>query len=409
MPHLPRTLASTIREVSAQFPVLLLTGPRQVGKSTLLEDCAESSHRQVTLDDIEQRALAQSDPALFLQTWPAPVVIDEVQYAPELFSAIKILVDKNRKPGQYWLTGSQKFHLMQGVSETLAGRVAILDLLGFSQAEMCQRAAEVQPFLPTAAWLETVTGQQPPPLSLQELYRRIWRGGFPDMVLGNDQLRDVFFRSYVQTYVERDVRALARVGDEMAFARFLRVAAARTGQLVNYADMARDVDIDQKTAKSWLSILETSGLVYLLQPWHGNITKRFVKTPKLYFLDTGLCAWLTQWSTAETLEAGAMSGAILETWLFTEILKSWWHRGRTPQFYFYRDSDQTEIDLLIEQDGLLYPVEFKKTASPSLRAAKNFAILQRLGQSAGPGAVICLKDTAVPLSREVMAIPASYL
>ncbi|MDX1901695.1 MAG: ATP-binding protein [Gammaproteobacteria bacterium] len=409
MKHLPRTLEPTVKQVSSQFPVLLLTGPRQVGKSTLLADCAEPGRASVTLDDIEQRALAEADPALFLQMHPPPVIIDEVQYAPQLFSVIKIIVDEEKRPGMFWLTGSQKFHLMQGVSETLAGRVAILDLLGLSQAEINHHAHLTQPFLPTDSWLATVKKGKKLPLSCMEMYRRIWCGAFPRMVLGDLSLRDVFFRSYVQTYIERDVRALAKVGDEMAFARFLRVVAARTAQLVNYADMARDVDVDQKTIKSWLSILETSGLIYLLQPWHGSVTKRMVKTPKLYFLDTGLCAWLTQWSTPETLESGAMSGAIFETWVFAEILKSWWHAGRTPSFYFYRDRDQKEIDLLIEQDGLLYPVEFKKSASPSMNAANHFVILEQLKQSVGPGAVICLKEMAVPLSRQVMAVPAAYL
>ncbi len=409
MQHLQRTLAATIKQVAAHFPALLLTGPRQVGKSTLLVDCAKHGRTSVSLDDLEQRALAQTDPALFLQAHPPPVIIDEVQYAPQLFSAIKIAIDKEKRPGMFWLTGSQKFHLMAGVSETLAGRIAILDLLGLSQAEIYRRADSAQPFLPTTQWLATARVRANTPMQLMDIYRCIWRGSFPHMVLGELGMRDIFYRSYVQTYIERDVRSLAKIGSEIDFARFLRVAAARTGQLINYTDMARDIGIDQKTIKAWLSILETSGLIYLLQPWHGNVTKRMVKTPKLYFLDTGLCAWLTQWSTPETLEAGAMSGAILETWLFTEILKSWWHKGLTPRFYFYRDNNQKEIDLLIEQDGLLYPIEFKKSANPSINAANHFTLLERLGQAVGPGAVICLKETDVPLSRGVMAIPAGYL
>ncbi|SEA40898.1 protein of unknown function [Thiothrix caldifontis] len=229
------------------------------------------------------------------------------------------------------------------------------------------------------------------------------------MALDDTLPRDLFYNAYLQTYLQRDVRDLTRVGDERAFLLFLRAAAARTGQLLNYADLARDVDIDQKTAKAWLSILETSGIVYLLQPYHNNVTKRLLKTPKLYFLDTGLCAYLTQWSSPETLEAGAMSGAILENWLLVEILKSWWHNGQTPAVYFYRDKEQREIDLLIERDNTLYPVEFKKTASPNLSAAKHFTVLEKLDRQAGHGAVICLRETDVPLSREVDAIPAGYL
>lgn len=403
-----RTLAATIKQVSETFPVLLLTGPRQVGKTTLLEDCATKERHYVTLDDLEQRALAQTDPSLFLQIHTPPVIIDEVQYAPQLFGAIKVIVDQDKRPGLFWLTGSQKFHLMQGVVETMAGRVAILDLLGLAQVEMRDKAATSQPFLPTTEWINHARTHSTV-MKVMDLYHATWRGSFPKVALHNHTSRDIFYSSYIQTYVQRDVRALARVGDEMSFIRFLRAAAARTGQLINYADMARDVDVDMKTIKAWLSILETSGLVYLLQPYHTNVTSRLIKTPKLYFLDTGLCTYLTQWSTPEALEAGAMSGAILETYMLSEIIKSYWHNGKTAYFYFYRDRDQKEIDLLIEQDGQLYPVEFKKSASPSLNAIKNFSSLEKLGCSIGPGAVICLKTNDVPLSRKVTAIPVGYL
>ncbi len=409
MNHLKRTLATTVKQVSSAFPVILLTGPRQVGKTTLLEDCREEARNYVTLDDLEQRELAQNDPVLFLQTHTPPVIIDEAQYAPNLFSAIKIIVDRDKRPGLFWLTGSQKFHLMRNISETLAGRVAILDMLGLSQAEILSRNEESTPFLPTAEWLKHRQLAVKSSLSLLDVYRSIWLGAFPKIVLNPDIRRDIFYNSYVQTYIQRDVRALTRVGDEMAFARFLKATAARTAQLINYADLARDVDVDQKTVKAWISILETSGLVYLLQPYHNNVTNRMIKTPKLYFLDTGLCSYLTQWSSPESLEAGAMSGAILETYMLTEILKSYWHNGKTAHFYFYRDKDQKEVDLLIEQDGCLYPIEFKKSASPSINAAKNFQALEKLEKNIGPGAVICLKERDVPLSSKVVAIPISYL
>ncbi|MEZ5478680.1 MAG: ATP-binding protein [Thiolinea sp.] len=326
MLYTPRTLKPTIAQVSQSFPVLLLTGARQVGKTTLLEHCAPADYRYVTLDDPEQAALAKTDPALFFQRHPPPVIIDEVQYAPELFRAIKLMVDRSKKPGQFWLTGSQKFRLMQGITESLAGRVAVLDLSGLSYAEISQRAAQVMPFLPGPAWLEPARARADPPLTLPALYRLIWRGSYPAIASNPDLSRDLFYNAYIQTYLQRDVRDLTRVGDERAFLLFLRALAARTAQLINYADLARDVDIDQKTAKAWLSILETSGIVYLLQPWHSNISKRLLKTPKLYFMDTGLCAYLTQWSSPETLEAGAMNGAVLENWMLMEILKSYWHQ-----------------------------------------------------------------------------------
>ena len=301
---------------------------------------------------------------------------------------------------------------MRGITESLAGRVAILDLLGFSQAEIEQRDQGTSPFLPTAEWLRSAEVSKHRENRLMEIYQSIWLGSFPRVVLAGAGARDVFYGSYVQTYIQRDVRALARVGDEMAFHRLLRAAAARTGQLINYADLARDVGVDQKTVKSWISILETSGIIYLLQPYHNKVTKRTIKTPKLYFLDTGLCAHLTQWSSPETLEAGAMSGAILETWVFSEILKSYWHRAQQAYFYFFRDKDGREVDLLIERDNTLHPVEIKKSASPGRSASRGFSVLERLGGSTaniGSGAIVCLRESPVALDSRVTAIPAAYL
>ncbi len=407
-----RTLTQTIDAISTSFPVLMLTGPRQVGKTTLLEMCSKGARAYVTLDDLDARSLAQRDPALFLQTWRPPLIIDEIQYAPQLFSAIKIIVDREKRNGLFWLTGSQKFHLMRGVTESLAGRVAIVDLLGLSQAELHGRAAASLPFLPTPDWiahareetLESTRAKQ-----LTDIYRQIWLGSYPRLNDEGPAVRELFYRSYVQTYIQRDVQDVLKISDQMSFNRFLAAVAARTGQLLNYASLARDVEVDNKTAKSWLSVLETSGLVYLLQPYHRNLTKRLVKTPKLYFLDTGLAAYLTKWPDAASLEAGSMSGAILETWLVVEILKSYWHNGREANFFFYRDTDQKEVDLLIEAGDTLYPVEFKKTAAPSQNAVRQFAVLDKLGKTVGPGAVVCFVERDTPLSRHVTAIPAGYL
>ena len=404
-----RSLAKVIKQINASFPVLLLTGPRQVGKTTLLEMCAHKEHHYVTLDDLQERELARTDPALFLQFHKAPLIIDEVQYAPELFTAIKISVDREKKNGLYWLTGSQKFHLMKGITESLAGRVAIIDQLGLSQAELDGRADKTEAFMPTTEWIDRARKLAGKPKQVTDVYERIWRGSFPKLNQDMSVPRDIFYKSYVQTYIQRDVRDILNISDEISFNKFLGTVAARTGQLLNYSDMARDADIDHKTAKSWLSVLETSGLVYLLQPYHRNVTKRLVKTPKLYFLDTGLCSYLTQWPSPESLEAGAMSGAILKTWLFAELLKSYWHNGVTPRFYFYRDLDQKEVDLVIETGDTLYPVEFKKTASPSRMASKHFHVLEKLGKKVGHGAVLCFVEKDVPLSRDVTAVPVGYL
>ena len=403
-----RTLATILQKTSLSYPVILVTGPRQVGKTTLLEYCKTKDMKYVTLDDFTQSEIAKNDPMLFLQMHEPPVIIDEVQYAPELFRAIKIYVDREKQPGMFWLTGSQKFHLMSGITETLAGRVAILDILGFSQAEIDDRA-DIMPFLPTKDWIDHAKQRKPKQKILSDIYRDIWKGSYPKIVVDNNISRDTFYKSHIQTYIERDVRDITKVDNVLAFQKFLRAVAARTGQLLNYADLARDVDIDQKTAKSWMSILETSAIVYLLYPYHNNVTTRIIKTPKVYFLDTGLCAYLTQWSSPESLEAGAMNGAILETYIFTEILKSYWHNGKEAYFYFYRDKDQKEIDLIIEQDNTLYPVEFKKTASPNMGAAKNFAVLEKIGKKAGEGAIICFCDSDILLSQTVRAMPLWYL
>lgn len=399
-----RTLEIFFKKAGSQFPVMLLTGARQVGKTTFLQHFGGDRRAYVTLDDPLVLSLAKKDPALFMQRFPPPVLIDEIQYAPELLPFIKMPVDRSKQMGAFWLTGSQPFHLMQGVSESLAGRVGIVQMLGLSRRESVGQSQESTPFLPTPELLES-RPQSSTALSLKELYKLIWRGSFPAMALPGGTDRDLFFSSYVQTYLQRDVGALARVGDEMSFLRFLRAAAARSAQLLNIAELARDADVAPNTAKNWLSILQASSIVFLLEPYHANVTKRLVKAPKLYFLDIGLCAWLTEWSSPETLEAGAASGAMLETWIMAELLKTWWHNGRRAPFYFYRDKDQKEIDLLIVQDGTIYPLEFKKSASPTPDTVRHFQTLAKLKMPVGPGGVVCLSETLLPLSPSTVSIP----
>lgn len=406
--YLTRTLEQFALAASQQFPVLLVTGARQVGKTTFLRHLSEDGRSYVTLDDPLVLELARRDPALFFQRFQPPLLIDEIQYAPELLPYIKMEVDRVRSPGGFWLTGSQQFHLMRGVSESLAGRIAVVNLLGFSRRELIGQGREDRPFLPSASEVterERTGGHLP----LRELYRLIWRGSFPAIALHEKMDRDLFFGSYLQTYLQRDVRDLARVGDEMAFLRFLRIAAARTGQLLNLTLFARDADIAVNTAKSWLSIMQASGMVYLLEPYYSNLSKRLTKRPKLYLLDTGLAAYLTEWSSVETLEAGAMSGAILETWMLSELLKSYWHQGRRAPFFYYRDKDGQEIDLLIVQDETLYPLEFKRTASPSPADVRHFRALEKLKARVGPGGVICLAERSLPLSESAISIPVAAL
>lgn len=406
--YIPRTIEDHFLKASEHFPVMLVTGARQVGKTTLLKRLRGGDRSCVSLDDPRVLELARSDPALLLQRFPGPVLIDEIQYAPELLPWIKLAVDRDRRPGHFWLTGLQQFNLMRQVSESLAGRVGIVRLLGLSRREQDGADAGLGPFLPTTDALAPRLARAAS-LPLPQLYQRIWRGSYPGLALDVGVDRDLFFSSYVQTYLQRDVRDLARVGDEMAFLRFVRACAARTAQLLNVAELARDAGVAPNTAKSWLSILEASGVVYLLEPYHSSVTTRLVKASKLYFLDTGLCAWLTEWTTPETLEAGAASGALLETWILGELLRSWWHRGRRAPFWFYRDRDQKEIDLLIVKDDVAHPLEFKKSASPGRDAVRHFASLDRLGLQVGSGGVICLAESSLPLSELAVTIPVGAL
>ena len=400
-----RNLEKSIIELSKHFPVIMLTGPRQVGKTTLLEKISKD-REYITLDDLEQRRLAKQDPALFLQIHKPPLFIDEIQYAPELFSYIKMYVDKNKTNGDFWITGSQKFYLMKNITETLAGRVAIIDLLGISQAE--EQGRKAIPFLPDKDWIEQTLKNKPKNQDITDIYAKIFRGNYPKLVADKDMPRDIFYSSYVQTYIERDVKDLMKIGNELKFLTFLKTIAARTGQLINYTDIAKDVDIDVKTAQSWTSILETSGIIKMLYPYHNNLTKRAIKTPKMYFLDTGLCSYLCGWDSPTTLMNGTMSGNILETFAFAEILKSYWNNAKQLNIYFYRDTDQKEIDFVIETNETLYPIEVKKTANPT-GVKLWFNVLKDTGKSLGDGAVICLYNSILPIKENITAIPVSYI
>ena len=393
-----RTLESTLLETSKSFKVVLLTGPRQVGKTTLMQTASAKNRKYITLDDKEVLLQAKTDPKGFLSLYNLPIFIDEIQYAPDIFSYIKMLVDSSNKRGTVWLSGSQAFDLMQGITESLAGRVGILDMLGFSIYEIENKAKLQKPFLPKKDRKSVLTDKTP-----KNTFKTIWQGSFPDVVSKNEKDRQRFYDSYVRTYIERDVRKIINISDEAAFIKFLKVSAARTGQELNLTDIAKDVDISPNTAKNWLSILRTSGLVYLIQPYFKNITKRLIKTPKLYWTDTGLAAYLAGWTTAESLETGISAGAFFETFVISEIIKSYYNNGYNPTLYYFRDSNGNEIDLLIEQDNKFYPIEIKKTSTPryaDIKAFDAFAKIEKLGY----GNLICLTDKQQPLSAGAAAI-----
>jgi predicted AAA+ superfamily ATPase len=403
MSYIRRDIEPTMLELSNSYAAILLTGPRQVGKTTTLRALSEPGRAYVTLDDIDERRLARNDPEAFLSLHAAPLLLDEIQYAPELFSRIKIAVDAGAAPGTFWMTGSQTFRLMELAQESLAGRVAILHMSSLSQHEIFG-SGEQQVFAPVLSSLRgcAKTGL---PTDMPGQYARIWRGSMPGHVSGKHPRRDVFYGSYLQSYIQRDIGDMMARVDALQFADFVRAAACRAGQMLNVHDIAGDVGVTDDTAKRWLRMMEKSGVIFYLRPYANNLLKRTVKTPKMYFFDTGLVAHLTRYSTPEILMNGAMNGAILENYVVAEILKSYLNKGADVNLYYYRDKDGREIDLLMESDGALHPIEIKKSASPSPALASAFRALDSGALPRAPGAVICLKRELSAIDRNTAIVP----
>jgi len=402
--YIKRYLEDTIRALHLSFKILYLGGPRQVGKTTLLRHCGRSRGMAfVSLDDFRLRELARKDPELFLDRYRSPLIIDEVQYAPELLPVLKRRVDERETRGQYWLTGSQQFSSMKHIQESLAGRIAIVTLLGFSSGEIMHIPKKTHPrFL-------SGTKMKHSRKSTLNVYDRILRGSFPQMWIPHAPELEQFYNSYIQSYIDRDLRELFGVTKISEFHTFLRLCAARTGTMLNYSDLARDAGISVHAAREWISILEATNHIYLLQPYFPNRSKRLIKSPKLYFLDTGLAAFLTRWQSPETIEAGAMAGAFFETHVVGEILKSYLFRGKSAPLYYARDKQGHEVDLVVEDGTALKLFEIKAKATIRDDDVSGLRYFFKKYQNAIRGAVISLSKEWYPFDREIDVLPVDTI
>lgn len=402
--YIKRDMEGLVLSLSEEYSCVLVSGPRQVGKSTMLKHIMTSDRNVVTLDDLNERALAKADPEMFLAMHPAPVLIDEVQYAPELFPYIKMRIDNGAPAGSYWLTGSQAFKLMKLAQESLAGRVALLHLSSISQNEF-YGSGENRPFSVSVEEIAKRSRERIP-TDVNGMFERVFKGTMPGHISGKYTNRDVFYSSYLQTYLERDVSEMIDGVDKVRFLDFIRAAACRAGQQLNVHAIASDVGIADDTASRWLEVLEKSDIIFYLRPYSNNLLKRTVKIPKMYFFDTGLVAYLTRYSSPDILANGSINGAILENYIVSEIRKTYLNAGMECYLHYYRDKDTKEIDLIIESDGLLHPLEIKKAATATLSMVSSFSVLTKSSIPTGIGGVLCLKESFTALNKDVLVIPA---
>lgn len=408
MQYIHRTLERKFLKMSSFFKAVLVTGARQVGKTTMLKHLAENENRTyVSMDNQMARALAKTDPVLFFQTYKPPIIIDEIQKAPELFEQIKIMCDETDQRGLFWLTGSQQYHMISNIRETLAGRIGILELYSLSKNETDNIIFpnELDFTLDCLLERQKVSGKN----DITDIFDHIWRGGMPAALDADEEQRQEYFNSYIETYLMRDVSEEGGITDTVRFRRFLNACAALTAEQVNYSTLAEAADISQPTAKAWLLLLESLGIIYLLKPFANNEIKRLAKTPKLYFCDTGLCAYLSMWLTRDTLMNGAASGHYFENYVVAELLKNYSYSQSKVNLTYYRDSNAKEIDVLIEENGRIHPLEIKKSANPNRREIKKYEVLEKTGMQTGAGGIICMCEEVIPINSRNSFIPCNLI
>lgn len=408
MAYIKRSLERKFLKMSETFKVVMVTGARQVGKSTMLKHLAEDTDRvYVSMDDADLRELANRDPKLFFQMYQPPVLIDEVQKAPALFEEIKLMCDNSDERGQFWLTGSQSRKLVKQAGDSLAGRICVLKMYSLSAKEIADRADDIPAEFSIASLVKRSSAL--PKNSILDVYSRIWEGGMPDMLNMDTEQRREYWNSYVDAYLMRDAVDDNGIVDTEGFRKFLRACAAFSGQLLNYADLGSAAGVSGTTAKEWLKVLQSMGIVYLLEPFFSNELKRMVKTPKLYFCDTGLCAYLSSWTSRDTLMNGAASGHFLENYVVSEMIRNASYGESKMNLNFYRDKNQKEIDLIVETDGVLHPFEIKRAASPERKAIKAFGVLEKSDREVGSGGIICMAEKPFPIDANNSLIPVNII
>ena len=408
MPYIQRSLERKFLKMSSAFKAVMVTGARQVGKSTMLKHLAQDTGRvYVSMDDADVRELANRDPKLFFQMYQPPLLIDEVQKAPALFEQIKILCDESDERGRFWLTGSQSKKLMKQAGDSLAGRIGILKMYSLSEKELEGRPNDIPEDYSLSSLIQR--SRSHPENNILDVYTRIWEGGMPDMISMDAELRREYWNSYIDAYLMRDAVDDNGIQDTEGFRRLLRACAAFSGELVNYNDLGNAAGVSGATAKEWVKVLQTMGIIFLLEPYFNNELKRMIKTPKLYFCDTGLCAFLSSWTSRDTLTNGAASGHYLENYVAAEMLRNSSYGEKKVNLNFYRDTNQKEIDLVMEMDGQLHPFEIKRAASPDKKAVKAFSLLEKSGKTMGTGGIICMAAKPFPIDEKNSMIPVNLL